>query len=97
MPQIPMPKPPRENEIHTNAVGHIIDRIGTRHMNTFLKEVIEQAQRIEEIEKLKHQLFIGKVMDELGYEKTLKLLKESKEPFNTDKYDTYIRGTEYGI
>jgi hypothetical protein len=29
--------------------------------------------------KLTHELFIGKVTDELGFDKTVKLLKEAKE------------------
>jgi len=33
-------------------------------------------------EKLIHQLFIGKVADEIGIKKTTQLLKESKEAFN---------------
>lgn len=33
----------------------------------------------QEEEKLIHQLFIGKVVEIIGFEKTLELLKKSKE------------------
>lgn len=33
-------------------------------------------------DKLIHQLFVGKVTEILGFEKTVQLLKESKEAFN---------------
>lgn len=33
--------------------------------------------------KLVHQLFIGKVADEIGMERTIKLLSEAKEEFAT--------------
>ena len=35
-----------------------------------------QAKEIEKQQKLKHQLFIGKVSDIIGFEKTVELLKE---------------------
>lgn len=38
--------------------------------------MFEQAKEIEKKEKLKHQLFIGKVSDIIGFDKTLELLKE---------------------
>jgi hypothetical protein len=41
-----------------------------------MSEYIEQAKEIEKKEKLKHQLFIGKVSEIIGSRKTLKLLKE---------------------
>ena len=39
-------------------------------------EAIEQAKEMEKKEKLKHQLFIGKVTDIIGFDKTLELLRE---------------------
>ena len=39
-------------------------------------EAIEQAKEMEKKEKLKHQLFIGKVSDVIGFDKTLELLRE---------------------
>ena len=35
-----------------------------------------QAKEMEKKEKLKHQLFIGKVSDIIGFDKTLELLRE---------------------
>ena len=40
------------------------------------EEVFEQAKAMEAKEKLKHQLFIGKVTEILGFDKTVELLKE---------------------
>ena len=39
-------------------------------------ESINQAKEMEKKEKLKHQLFIGKVTDIIGFDKTLELLRE---------------------
>jgi hypothetical protein len=41
-----------------------------------MSEYIEQAKEIEKKEKLKHQLFIGKVSEIIGSRKTVELLKE---------------------
>lgn len=45
-------------------------------------EDLEQAKEIENQEKLKKQLFIGKVSEIIGFEKTVELLKECNETFN---------------
>jgi hypothetical protein len=42
-------------------------------------EIFEKAKEMEKKEKLKHQLFIGKVSDVIGFEKTVELLKEVKQ------------------
>ena len=39
-------------------------------------QIIDQAKAMESQEKLKHQLFIGKVTEMLGFDKTLELLKQ---------------------
>jgi hypothetical protein len=39
-------------------------------------ETLQQAKEMEKQQKLKHQLFIGKVFDIIGFEKTIELLKE---------------------
>jgi hypothetical protein len=41
-----------------------------------INKLVEQAKEMEKKEKLKHQLFIGKVSDIIGFDKTLELLKE---------------------
>jgi hypothetical protein len=41
------------------------------------QEVYVQAKKVEAKEKLKHQLFIGKVSGVIGAEKTIDLLKET--------------------
>jgi hypothetical protein len=39
-------------------------------------EIFEQAKAMERKERLKYQLFIGKVDEILGFDKTVELLKE---------------------
>lgn len=46
-----------------------------------IKQVINEARAIEMNEKLKRQLFIGKVSEIIGIDKTTELLKESNELF----------------
>lgn len=41
-----------------------------------IQPLIEQAKEMERKERLKYQLFIGKVDEILGFDKTLELLKE---------------------
>jgi hypothetical protein len=43
------------------------------------ERIFKQAKEMERKEKLKHQLFIGKVSDVIGFEKTIELLKEVNE------------------
>jgi GTP1/Obg family GTP-binding protein len=45
-------------------------------MNFDYWKAVEQAKEMEKKEKLKHQLFIGKVSDIIGFDKTLELLRE---------------------
>ena len=44
--------------------------------DSILKLAINQTKEMEKKEKLKHQLFIGKVTDIIGFDKTLELLRE---------------------
>lgn len=43
------------------------------------ENVIQQAKVMEIKEKLKHQLFIGKVSEILGFDKTVVLLKQCND------------------
>lgn len=43
------------------------------------QEAYVQAKKMETKEKLKHQLFIGKVSELIGFEKTVELLKQVNE------------------
>jgi len=43
------------------------------------ERIFKHAKEMETKEKLKHQLFIGKVSDVIGFEKTIELLKEVNE------------------
>ena len=47
-----------------------------------LSNVLDQAKGMEKKEKLTRQLFIGKVVEIIGFEKTLELLKESEKTIN---------------
>lgn len=44
-----------------------------------LQKEFEQAKKMETKNKLEKQLFIGKVSEIIGFEKTVELLKESKQ------------------
>jgi hypothetical protein len=46
--------------------------------------LFNEAKEIENNEKLKYQLFIGKVMEIIGYETTIELLKECNETFKSE-------------
>lgn len=45
------------------------------------QKVFEQAKEMEKTEKLKNTLFIGKVVDEIGFDRTQELLIEVKNAF----------------
>jgi len=44
-----------------------------------LYETLKKAKEMESKEKTRNQLFIGKVAEIIGFDKTLELLRESKE------------------
>jgi hypothetical protein len=46
--------------------------------------LFNEAKEIQNNEKLKYQLFIGKVMEIIGDEKTIKLLRECYETFKSE-------------
>ena len=43
---------------------------------TITPVMVEQAKEMEKKNKLTHQLFVGKVTDVIGFDKTLDLLRE---------------------
>jgi hypothetical protein len=51
-------------------------------LDIWIKELIPKAKEMEKKEKLTRQLFIGKVVEVIGIEKTLELLKESEKTIN---------------
>lgn len=59
------------------AVEWLVETIDKKYVNAFLSRIIEQALEMEKKEKLKRQLFIGKVSEIIGFEKTLELWKET--------------------
>lgn len=63
------------------AVEWLVEQFNTT-INYTLEEYqlkIEQAKAMEKKEKLKHQLFIGKVTEILGFDKTVELLKQCND------------------
>jgi hypothetical protein len=57
------------------GVEWLVQQICGDHTEQWQKE-IEQAKAMESKERLKHLLFIGKVTEILGFDKTVELLKE---------------------
>ena len=52
----------------------------------WIDSIMNEAKEMEEIEKLKRQLFMGKVSEIIGMDKTIELWKECIETFkNTNK------------
>ncbi len=49
-----------------------------------------KAIEMEKVEKLKHQLFVGKVSEIIGFDKTVELLKECKKPLNQNNMKTAV-------
>ena len=45
----------------------------------YYQDLFTQAKAMETKEKLKHQLFIGKVSEILGFDKTVELLKQCND------------------
>jgi hypothetical protein len=51
-------------------------------LDIWINKLIPEAKEMEKKEKLIRQLFIGKVVEIIGFEKTLELLKESEKTIN---------------
>jgi hypothetical protein len=48
-------------------------------LDIWINDLMPKAKEMEKKEKLQRQLFIGKVSEIIGFDKTLELLKESKQ------------------
>lgn len=61
------------------AVEWLVENIREKGLVASLwnEKVFEQAKEMEKREKLKRQLFMGKVSEIIGFEKTLELWKET--------------------
>jgi hypothetical protein len=53
----------------------------------FNQQEIEEAKEMENEQKLTQELFLGKVVEIIGFSETIELLKESKETFNLSPQD----------
>ncbi len=51
-------------------------------LDIWINKLIPEAKEMEKKEKLTRQLFIGKVAEIIGFEKTVELLKESEKTIN---------------
>lgn len=47
-------------------------------------EQIKDAKKIEQKNKLRHELFVGKVHEIIGFDKTVQLLKECNKTFKSE-------------
>jgi len=62
------------------AVEWLVDKMLTEHHSKIeWDKIVDQAKAMETKEKLKHQLFIGKVTEILGFDKTVELLKQCND------------------
>jgi hypothetical protein len=66
------------------AVEWLIDEYfgGMENCTPDFRFHIQQAKEIEKKQRLTRQLFIGKVAEIIGFEKTVELLKESEKTIN---------------
>jgi hypothetical protein len=48
-------------------------------LDIWIKELMPKAKEMERKQKLEKQLFIGKVSEIIGFDKTVELLRESKQ------------------
>ena len=64
-----------QNKMKQTAVEWLAEHL-CNEMNFDYWKAVEKAKAMESQEKLKHQLFIGKVTEMLGFDKTLELLKQ---------------------
>jgi hypothetical protein len=48
-------------------------------LDIWINDLMPKAKEMDKKEKLQRQLFIGKVSEIIGFDKTLELLKESKQ------------------
>jgi hypothetical protein len=70
----------RENEEFKITKGKF-EKLMNEYAQSHLKVKEDKYKR----EKLKYQLFIGKVSEIIGYEKTIELLRESKKAIDNTK------------
>lgn len=66
------------------AVEWLIDKIGDMYLHSVYHKEFEQAKEMEKNQKLKYQLFIGKVSEIIGDKKTIELLRECNETFKSE-------------
>ena len=67
------------------AVNWLIEKLNKYELANYSVKlkIIEEAKKMEYNQKLKYQLFIGKVSEIIGDKKTFELLKECQETFKS--------------
>jgi hypothetical protein len=63
---------------YTTSEGNIISH------SKNITDLVKEAKEMQEIEKLKRQLFMGKVIEIIGMDKTIELWKECIETFKSE-------------
>jgi hypothetical protein len=63
------------------AVEWLRQELLKRDMDILIKDLFEKAKEMEKNEKLKNQLFRGKVSEIIGWSKVIELMKECNETF----------------
>ena len=67
-------------EFMVKEISEILGPLKTEGMtDLLLLDAYNQAKAMEKKEKLKHELFIGKVTEILGFDKTVELLKQCND------------------
>jgi len=68
------------------AVEWLVEKLNKYELANYSVKlkIIEQAKEMEKEQKLKYQLFIGKVSEIIGDKKTFELLKECQETFKSE-------------
>ena len=65
--------------MNQSAVEWLVEELKGVYESDYLNKLIEQAKEMEKKQKLEKQLFIGKVSEIIGFDKTVELLRESKQ------------------
>ena len=61
-----------------------VEWLAEQLIESHYSDVIDKAKEMQEIEKLKRQLFMGKVSEIIGMNKTIELWKECIETFKSE-------------
>jgi hypothetical protein len=77
-----MPKSEMKQQTAVEWLVANIDWQLLKNTSLHYEMIVNKAKEMERKEKIKHQLFIGKVYEIIGFKKTVELLRECNETFN---------------